>query len=581
MIDPTLALALNVQSAPGTMAVLIGSGVSRSAGIPTGWEVVLDLIRKLARMEGESCEPDPTVWYHDKHGIEPDYATLLDSLCSTAAARQSLLRTYFEPNDQEREEGLKMPTAAHRAIATLIRLGFVKVVVTPNFDRLLERAIQDEGIAPTVIATADGVEGSIPLAHAGCVIVKVHGDYLDSRIRNTPLELATYDPRVASLLDRVFDEYGMVVCGWSADYDTALRAAIERRRTKRYPWYWATRSSPSANAAALIASTSATTVSIRDANTFFSAVTEKVQALADLAGRVPVSAKVAQATLKRILLEPTQQTRVHDLIGGQADQVVSALKSSSLADTNAPLNADEILRRLALIEAAVGPLIPLFATAAHWGVTSPAVWHTTFQRLISAVEGPRGGFAAWINLRRYAASLVLYAVGLGGLAGSDLKLFARLGQTVVEMVSVDGRQGPASIDLFSAAVIHTDLTNRLPNPERVKYVASSHIERCLREPLREFLPEDEIYVRAFDRLEYLFSLLFADNFREATWSPLGSYVWRSCGGRFNVMQDADEQASQTVPIWPPLQAGLFGGSLDTYKQASLRMRNYLSTVSRW
>ena len=43
----------------GVYAVLVGSGVSRAARIPTGWEVTLDLIRKLAKLYGETCDPDP------------------------------------------------------------------------------------------------------------------------------------------------------------------------------------------------------------------------------------------------------------------------------------------------------------------------------------------------------------------------------------------------------------------------------------------------------------------------------------------------------------------------------------------
>lgn len=35
MIDPSLSLAISVQSNPGVFALLLGSGVSRSAGMPT------------------------------------------------------------------------------------------------------------------------------------------------------------------------------------------------------------------------------------------------------------------------------------------------------------------------------------------------------------------------------------------------------------------------------------------------------------------------------------------------------------------------------------------------------------------
>ena len=217
VIEPAQALAFSMQSAPGVYAVLLGSGVSKAAGIPTGWEITLDLIRKLARVLGESPEPSPERWYADKFGVEPDYSEIVKELAKTPADRQQLLRSYVEPDDQEQQEGKKAPTLAHRAIAALARRGFVRVIVTTNFDRLMETALADEAIVPSVLASADQIQGAPPLTHAGCTVLKVHGDYLDTRIRNTEAELESYPPEVDQYLDRVFDEFGLVVCGWSAE----------------------------------------------------------------------------------------------------------------------------------------------------------------------------------------------------------------------------------------------------------------------------------------------------------------------------------------------------------------------------
>ena len=39
--------------------------------IPTGWEITLDLIRKLAATSNESAEPDPENWFEKKYGEAP------------------------------------------------------------------------------------------------------------------------------------------------------------------------------------------------------------------------------------------------------------------------------------------------------------------------------------------------------------------------------------------------------------------------------------------------------------------------------------------------------------------------------
>ena len=122
MISPTESLAFSMHANPGVYAVLLGSGVSRAAKIPTGWEITLDLIRKLAKLrnEVEACDSDPERWYQNTFGKQADYSDLLDELCKTPTERQQLLRDYIEPSPDERDEGAKQPTAAHKAIAALV-----------------------------------------------------------------------------------------------------------------------------------------------------------------------------------------------------------------------------------------------------------------------------------------------------------------------------------------------------------------------------------------------------------------------------------------------------------------------------
>lgn len=105
MIDPVHSLAFSVQANPGVYAVLLGSGVSKAAKIPTGWEVTLDLIRKLAKLHEETCDPNPEHWYREKFKQEANYSDLIDALVKTPAERQQLLRAYWEPIEQEREAG--------------------------------------------------------------------------------------------------------------------------------------------------------------------------------------------------------------------------------------------------------------------------------------------------------------------------------------------------------------------------------------------------------------------------------------------------------------------------------------------
>ena len=252
--DPSVNLAIAMAAGPGQYALLLGSGVSRSAGIPTGWDVTLDLISRIARVQDDEAPDDPETWWAKHRPGAPEYSKLLEELAPQSAERSQLLRSYFEPTDDERDAGRKVPAPAHRAIARLVATGIVRVVITTNFDRLLEQAIQDESITPVILSTPDQAAGASPLVHNPCTILKVNGDYGDSRIKNTEDELASYAPEIETLLDRIFDEYGLVVCGWSAGWDTGLRAAMERAKNRRYTTYWASRGEPGATATNLMGS---------------------------------------------------------------------------------------------------------------------------------------------------------------------------------------------------------------------------------------------------------------------------------------------------------------------------------------
>jgi len=76
-------------------AVLLGSGISTAAGVPTGWEVVQRLIRRVAKMEDVDLDQtgqSPDEWYAGAFGCEARYDKLLGQLASTDRLRRDLLR---------------------------------------------------------------------------------------------------------------------------------------------------------------------------------------------------------------------------------------------------------------------------------------------------------------------------------------------------------------------------------------------------------------------------------------------------------------------------------------------------------
>lgn len=281
MLDPIISLAFTLSSNKGCYALMLGSGISRSAHIPTGWEITLDLIEKIAKLIGEDTGNDPIKWFKKKYNTSADYSSLLNALTHVPSERSSLLAGYFEPNESERKKRWKMPTKAHNAIANLIAGEYIKVVITTNFDRLLEMALDKKGIQPKVISSADQIEGSIPLMHMKRpLILKVNGDYLDTRIKNTEDELSSYDPRVSKLVSRILEDFGVIVCGWSGTYDKELVNLFKTTENKIFNCYWIDKYPPNKNVKTFIKNKDATFIKA-DADELFVEVAKRVLNLDD------------------------------------------------------------------------------------------------------------------------------------------------------------------------------------------------------------------------------------------------------------------------------------------------------------
>lgn len=557
-----LSLSFSLQSNKGTYALLIGSGVSRGAQIPTGWEVLEDLIQQIALLEKEDTGGDPAAWYAKKFGAAPDYSKVLDAVVKSPTERSRLLRKYFEPTDEERERGEKAPTAAHEAIAKLVAAGYIKVIVTTNFDRLIETALEKQGISPVVIATPDSIKGAPPLVHSVCTIIKLHGDYIDTRIRNTADELSSYDAATNKLLDQVFDEYGLIVCGWSAEWDTALRAAFERCKSNRFTTYWTSRRDLVGAARDLAALRKAQVIKIGNADAFFSDLEQKLSALEEYDRPHPLSVKTAVASLKRNLSEDRYHIQLHDQLSQETERVFEELTGPHFTAQVAGPNSDFCYDRLKRYEASVEILQALMANCAYFASHHQAQLLTkTLNRIATRKEV--AGTVLLLYLQRYPVLLLEYAAGMAAIAAGN---YGNLKAVFDAKEKEPGKDPTPLTDHATCAIVDSREGNAITKQESMYAPISEHLFNVLREPLTALLPGDENYAEAFDRLEIHIALSIADRALKAgdtsVWVPVGRFGWE---GRFfggGPLISLGKEMDRDGANWPPLKAGLFGSQAE-------------------
>lgn len=597
MFGDLIPLAVTLQSAKGCMALLVGSGISRASGIPTGWDITLDLARRVAEVEREVPGTDIVSWYSAKYGAKPNYADLLGRLTGTGPTRQALLRSFFEPSEEERDAGLKEPSAAHRAIADLVQSKAIRIIVTTNFDRLLERALQDVGIAPTVITNDDGHRGAAPLPHTPCTVIKVHGDYLDTRIKNSPDELATYEPGVNTLLNRIFGDYGLIVCGWSAEYDTALRASIESAPPSPYPTYWLSHGTLGTSAQGLIAQRHAVVVPIDRAERFLPDLADRVTALDDLAGKTPVTVKSAVATAKRFMAEPRFDIRLHDFLLEQFNFAAKTAEQEGLITGRGPTTVQELQKRITRFEQIMAAPCALLATGAYWGHTNRA-FYLRFERFWNLCPARPDGNSHLLNLTAYPAVLAFYAIGVGCVLSGHYELLS----WAVAFTEANPRvwpfnaSGKPSIDALipSGLLPFCDFRNFAEGQQVVdvdtRPPTNGRIYNATREFLTGYATSESQFIRSFDRFELLVSMLHADlriRIRNAggdalDWVPLGLFMFRNNIIGYQAADDAMILLSNDLDTegtsYRGLQAGLFAGSLERIKAALENVKQITARV---
>jgi len=580
MIDPVHTLAFSIQSNRGIYAVLLGSGVSRSARIPTGWEITLELIRKLAVLENEPCSPSPEEWFQQRYGEEPNYSNLLDSVAKTPAERRQLLSAYFEPTPEERVEGAKQPTVAHRAIASMVAGGFIRVILTTNFDRLMELALEESGITPTVISNVDQLKGAIPLIHTQCCVVKLHGDYLDTRILNTPQELATYPNELNGLLDRVLDEFGLIVCGWSAEWDEALRNSLKRSPSRRFSTYWAARGELTDEAKRLITHRGAQTIHINCADSFFMGINNLVRSLEEFSRPHPLSTFAAVTSLKRYLTDSRFRIQLSDLVKEETDRVLGGLDKSPFTDVSTPPTPESFLSRVRAYEGVCETLTALAVIGGYWSEEQHyPVWVSTLTRLASSPIV--GGNTILVDFRPYPATLFLYSLGVAAVESDQLKL---IGKLFTAPVRDSNRQEHPVVQLLHPLVLISNDDHAkalLGGTQRHHYQLSHWLYSVIREVARETIPNDRSFELAFDELEILMSLSFATYADWGSdWIPLGEFGPRR-QNRELILRKIEESLSTLGGSSPYVVSKIFGETKEACNIAISKLNANVAELQRY
>ena len=178
-----LSLAVNLASKNRNFVALIGAGFSKDAGLPSGWDILIDTIKPFylsenkesTSIEATSLNDKITNWClnHEEYG-KLGYSDILKLLHKGELERKNHLEKYFK-NQQ--------PGEAHYKLAEIVKMGLLRFIFTTNFDNLIEKALDEVNIDYDVIFSDEILKKTKSWDKVQqCRIYKLHGDYKVGKI---------------------------------------------------------------------------------------------------------------------------------------------------------------------------------------------------------------------------------------------------------------------------------------------------------------------------------------------------------------------------------------------------------------
>lgn len=321
-INPIIPLSYNIADKKRKYILLCGSGISKDAGIPTGWDILLEALRLIRhQMDGEVIE-------YTNEEMESYYNEKFEG-----ATYSEIIEKMF-PGDEEQREFLeemfkdKHPGKAHDLIAKLIDRGLVRLIITTNFDSKIEEALDNLDMRGkySVISNNELVLTSKPWNLVDvCRIYKPHGTIEQGKLRNTQKDLMHLEEDVSTAILDIFEKHGIIVLGYAGE-DKGIMDILNARRFLGYTLYWTTRSGKhNPEVEKLLEKQDGKTIKIDSASEFLEEILNRVEIAQT--GIEQTSEIVAQTRFKNAIAGSTSDTAVKMMINEERTKLVQFIKT--------------------------------------------------------------------------------------------------------------------------------------------------------------------------------------------------------------------------------------------------------------
>lgn len=290
------------------------------------------------------------------------------------------------------------------------------------------------------------------------------------------------------------------------------------------------------------------------------------EASSDPASTPSSAGLVGQA--KDLIGDECLRLRLFDLVASEARQFCARVGGDDFSVATR-WDITVFQERVANYERESADLLRVQALLGHWATEPSSPCLTIAPARVVDHAAAQNGNTGWLALRWYPALLLLYAGGIGAVTSGNYQNLNRLLSTCVSWPGTRGDAQPFVKAVIEGIADVADGFKALPGHDRDYVPRSEYLFAFLRQPLDSVLSIGSDYERVFDRFEMILTLeeahQSARDGQDVGPAPLGRFAWKY-GGHHNgdPFSNLAKEAGRHGSAWPPLLAGLFGGSYDRF-----------------
>lgn len=282
------------------------------------------------------------------------------------------------------------------------------------------------------------------------------------------------------------------------------------------------------------------------------------------------------AATKRYVSDDRYRLRLFETVGEEVRRVSGLLRDERFSVT-AGWSDEEFRKRIPAYDEIVADLCRVEALICRWGSEAALDTLTLPARRLCDQIASGSGNTGWLAIQWYPVLRLFYT---GGIAAVAAGRYGALRALMHAPVRASHKDGPLVTAVTDEMGDKTRAFKLLPDLDRRYVPCSDYLYDSLRPLLDDLLFLGSDYERAFDRFEVLYALEY-EHLEDRGWSPIGRFGWKGIRSDSSSVTVILKEAEAAGGAWPPLTAGLCGGSADRFNAVAKTFMEHLARNPMW